>query len=277
MECPNCGHHTRAHSQRCGSCGNMIPPGQHLLELSGIGDPCSRDVTGSSAAGCELRAARLGDRLIATIMDSIVQLSASLVVSTWSFLRWGFTNGTELQLTTASLVMAGTLSALTTFAYQWLLEATWGATLGKVLAGVRVVRTSSRSALAASAIRNTLRIIDGIGFYLVGATVAECSRLRRRLGDMVAGTVVVEEQFSAGPKLLAVVLWTAMIGSSASALARICTHQISTQPPRYFGRSIVQLSYKEGSSYLRIARLRIAWQLVPAAPSESAYFESSPR
>jgi uncharacterized RDD family membrane protein YckC len=277
MECPNCGHYTRAHSQRCGSCGRIIPPGQHLLELSGIVEPSARDVTRSSGAGCESRAARLGDRLIATILDSIVQLSASAVISTWCFLRWGFTSGAELQLTTASLVIAGTLSALTVFAYLCLLEAAWGATLGKVLAGIRVVGTSSRSALTASAIRNSLRIIDGIGFYLVGATVAECSRLHRRLGDMVAGTVVVEEQFSAGTKLLAFVLWTAIIGSSVSVLPQICTRQISTEPPRYFGRSVVQLSYKEDSSYLRIARLRITWQLVPAAPRERAYVESSPR
>jgi uncharacterized RDD family membrane protein YckC len=216
--------------------------------------------------------------MIATVLDSVVLLGASAVVSAWSFLRWGFTSGAELQLTTASLLIAGTLSALTVFAYLWLLEAGFGATLGKVMVGIRVMQTSSRSPLTASAIRNALRIVDGIGFYLVGATVAECSRFHRRLGDLAADTVVVEKQFSAGLKLLAVVLWMAMLGSSVGALPRVCTREISTQPPRYFGRSVVQLSYKENSTYLCIARLRIAVQLAPAAPRERvASVDSSPR
>jgi uncharacterized RDD family membrane protein YckC len=278
MECPNCGHHVRAHSQRCGSCGKIIPPGQHLLEESGVVEPFIRPVTGSAGAHRELRAASLGDRMIATMLDSIILLGGSAVVSAWCFLRWGFTSGGEVQLTAASLLVAGTLSALTVFAYLWLLEAAFGATLGKVLVGIRVVRTSSRTPLTSSAIRNALRIIDGIGFYLVGATVAECSRLHRRLGDIVAGTAVVEEQFSAGPKLLAVVLWMAMLGSSVWILPRVCAREISTQPPPYLGRSVVQLSHKEDSMYLCIARLRFAVQLAPAAPREGvASVDSSPR
>ncbi len=278
MECPNCGHHVSARSQRCASCGKIIPPGQHLLEESGIIQPSIRPAAGLTRAPHQLRAASLGDRMIATILDSIVLLGPSAVVSAWSFRRWGYSSGAELQLTAASLLVAGALSALTMVAYLWLLEAACGATLGKVLAGIRVVRTSSRSALTASAVRNALRIVDGIGFYLVGATVVECSRLHRRLGDIVAGTVVIEQQFSAGLKLLALVLWMAMLGSSIWGLPRVCTHEISTQPPRYFGRSVVQLSYREDSSYLRIARVRIAVQLTPAPPREPvASVDSSPR
>ncbi len=281
MECPNCGRHIKAHSHRCGWCGKIIPPGQHLLEESGLLEPSIRPVTssGSAVTHREARAASLGDRMIATILDSIVLLGPSAVVSAWSFLRWGYSSGGELHLTTASLLMAGMLSTLTAFAYLWLVEAAFGATLGKVLAGIRVVRTSSRSALAASAIRNALRIVDGIGFYLVGAIVAECSRFHRRLGDIVADTVVVEEQLSAGHKLLAVVLWLAMLGSSVLVLPRVCNREISTQPPRYFGRSVVQLSHREDSTYLcNIAGLRIAVQLAPAAPRQRvASVDSPPR
>src|SRR5512142_867000 len=125
MDCPNCGNYVNARSQCCGSCGKIIPPGQHLLEESGIVEPSIRPLTGSGSAGAhrESRAASLGDRLIATILDSTVLLGASAVVSAWCFLRFGFTSGGELQLTTASLLTAGTLSALLVFAYFWLLEA----------------------------------------------------------------------------------------------------------------------------------------------------------
>ena len=265
MECPNCGRHTSAQSQRCGSCGKIIPSSQHLLEESGVLQPSIRPVTASTGALPEWQTASLGDRMIATVLDSVVLLGASAVISAWSFLRWGFSSGAELELTTASLLIAGTLSALTAFAYLWLLEAGFGATLGKVLVGIRVMRTSSRSSLTASAIRNAFRIVDGMGFYLVGATVAEFSRRRQRLGDIFAGTVVVVEQFPAGLKLLAVVFWMAIVGTSGWLLPRVCTRDISTQPPRYFGHGVVHLSYNEDSTSVSIARLRIAVQLAPAS------------
>jgi uncharacterized RDD family membrane protein YckC len=43
----------------------------------------------------------------------------------------------------------------------------------------------------ASIVRNVLRIIDGIFFYLVGAIVVWVSKGKQRLGDMAAHTLVV--------------------------------------------------------------------------------------
>ena len=75
-------------------------------------------------------------------------------------------------------------------AYVWLLEASFGATLGKAMVEIRVTRPDGRNAFAASAIRNLLRLVDGLGFCLVGGLVAGCSRFRQRLGDICAGTAV---------------------------------------------------------------------------------------
>jgi uncharacterized RDD family membrane protein YckC len=53
-----------------------------------------------------------------------------------------------------------------------------------------------------SLVRNVLRIIDAIGVYLVGFLIAIFSRLKQRLGDHVAKTVVVQKD--SGPMLRAV-------------------------------------------------------------------------
>jgi len=72
------------------------------------------------------------------------------------------------------------------------LEATQGATLGKRILGLRVVKIDgSPIGWSESIIRNLLRIIDGLFAYLVGAILIWTSPQRQRLGDRVAKTVVV--------------------------------------------------------------------------------------
>ena len=78
------------------------------------------------------------------------------------------------------------------FAYYVALEATLGATLGKLLLGVRV-RTTDGGPIGwtASLARNLLRAVD-VGFCFVGAVLIWTSPRRQRLGDRAAGTVVVQ-------------------------------------------------------------------------------------
>ncbi|HEU4641888.1 MAG TPA: stage II sporulation protein M [Gemmatimonadaceae bacterium] len=91
---------------------------------------------------------------------------------------------------------------LVAFAIQWgyfvLFEALWdGQTPGKRKMKLRVVQDGGYSvSFAASATRNLARIVDmqpGF-FYAVGVASAALSRSGKRLGDMVAGTFVVQEQ-----------------------------------------------------------------------------------
>jgi uncharacterized RDD family membrane protein YckC len=79
------------------------------------------------------------------------------------------------------------------FAYYVVLEATFGATLGKLLVGVRV-RTPEGQPIGwgASFVRNLFRLVDGICGGLVGAVLIWTSARRQRLGDLAAGTVVVQ-------------------------------------------------------------------------------------
>lgn len=98
----------------------------------------------------------------------------------------------------------GTVWILMVFAINWLyfacFELAWrGQTPGKRWVGIRVVRSGGYPVTwIAVLIRNLVRVIDSLpGPYGVGLAVAFWEREHRRLGDLVAGTVVVRER--AGP------------------------------------------------------------------------------
>ncbi len=79
------------------------------------------------------------------------------------------------------------------FPYSFLLEGFAGQTLGKKAMGIVVVKTDgSPCTYLASFERNLLRVIDGMGYYLIGLMVMLLSKRRQRIGDHVAETVVVK-------------------------------------------------------------------------------------
>jgi len=267
MECPHCHRQTSHLSKSCRSCGLLIPPAQYLLEESGVVAPETDAVSGdlTVARGSEqdpdsYRMASLGDRFIAFVLDTLALFGVFTVVDAWVFMRWGTVEGTELKLTSASLLIAGILNAVILFAYGWLLEAGFGATLGKAMVGIRVVRTTHRNPLAALAIRNALRIVDGLGFYLVGVLVASCSNLRQRVGDICADTAVVEEEFGYPVKILAMALWIGTLAGAGWAVPRICSENNVAQH-KYLNRVVVQVGRAGDSAYFRVAGLRIDVQM----------------
>lgn len=78
------------------------------------------------------------------------------------------------------------------FLYQSLLEGLYGATLGKRICGIRVLKQDfTPCSVAAGFLRNLLRIVDAFFYYLVGAVCMAGTLKWQRLGDMVAETVVV--------------------------------------------------------------------------------------
>ncbi len=86
------------------------------------------------------------------------------------------------------------------FAYFILLEGSVGATVGKFIVGIRVRQLDgTKITWKQSTIRNLLRLIDGLFFYLIGAIIVWNSNpLRQRLGDQTAGTVVIQRGSEAG-------------------------------------------------------------------------------
>ena len=77
--------------------------------------------------------------------------------------------------------------------YYTTMEAVTGTTLGKMLLGLKVVKTDGgRYSLKSVLIRNLFRIIDGLpALYLSGLVTIGVTTWKQRLGDLAAGTQVV--------------------------------------------------------------------------------------
>jgi uncharacterized membrane protein SpoIIM required for sporulation/uncharacterized RDD family membrane protein YckC len=101
----------------------------------------------------------------------------------------------------ASTAWAAAVVTMLQFAILWgyylLCEGLFdGRTLGKRLLGLRAVRDGGYSVgFAASAVRNLMRLIDmqPLFTYLIGIAGVAISKSGKRLGDVVAGTIVVRE------------------------------------------------------------------------------------
>jgi uncharacterized RDD family membrane protein YckC len=270
MECPFCQRQTGAYSKQCKHCGKAIPAAQYLLEESGIVESTSSPSFGSAgecAAGTQrrYRFARLGDRFIAFVLDTTFLFGLFAIVDSWAFMRWGSVEATELRLTTASLLIAITLNAALLFLYGFLLEAAWGATLGKAMVGIKVEGTARPRSFSGCAVRNLLRIIDGLGFYLVGTVVASCSAVRQRVGDTYGRTAVIEESFGSGVRVAAIVLWIASLAGAGLAVSRICSVDRSVRPP-YLNQVIIRVGRSENLAYFQVGGLRVNVQLASASP-----------
>lgn len=257
MECPHCHSQVSTHAQHCKRCGGAIPLGQHLLEEAGLVEPVRAQKTAQAASTPsrntgQVRFARLGDRFIAFVLDTAFLFGLFAVVDAWVFMRLGTFDGAELQLTVASLVIAVSLNAVILFLYGWLLEAAFGATLGKALVGIRIVATAALNPLSASAIRNVLRIVDGLALYLVGTAVAGCTDARQRIGDLFAKTAVVEQKFGIGVRSAAIVLWIATLAGAAWEVPRICAASNPVHSP-YLSQVVVRVGKNGNAVYFRVA------------------------
>jgi hypothetical protein len=74
MECPFCQSQTCVYSKRCHSCGKAVPPGQHLLEQSGVIEATAPD-TLAAAAGAAARTQ--GRYRFAAISDGSLALATA--------------------------------------------------------------------------------------------------------------------------------------------------------------------------------------------------------
>lgn len=145
----------------------------------------------------ELPIAGLGSRAMAYAVD--VALLGSVGLAAYFALTFWVPDPVNAVLELSGLVrtlgLAGAFFGL--WVYWTLLEVTWnGQTVGKRLLRIRVVRGDGAPVTVfASAVRNLLRLVDFLpACYPVGLVTMLIDARHRRLGDLVAGTVLVRDE-----------------------------------------------------------------------------------
>jgi uncharacterized RDD family membrane protein YckC len=132
-------------------------------------------------------------RAVEAFVDLIVCYGILWVVA---FLT-GHTNGGNINMSGAPAFLGFLLCLI----YFTVLEALTGATIGKYLTNLRVVRDRDGGPIGwgPAIVRNLLRIIDGIVLYLIGFIVVFATNKHQRIGDLVAGTIVVRRNAVVAP------------------------------------------------------------------------------
>lgn len=144
----------------------------------------------------ELSVAGVGSRFLAIAVDTVLQLILYFA---------GFIALVAFRLPSLLLPSMGlfgpAMAILFGFCVYWgyfaFFEIIWsGRTPGKRLAGIRVIKETGRPINAFEAIgRNVLRAIDFLpAMYALGIVCMLLNRNSRRLGDFVAGTIVVHDR-----------------------------------------------------------------------------------
>ncbi len=145
----------------------------------------------------ELPLAGIGSRFVAILVDTLILIGAGLVLLFVAIFTIAALRAYGAKAETWGLGAFILIGFLLFWGYFALFEAFGnGRTPGKRAAKIRVIHQSGRGISFVEALaRNLVRYIDYLpGFYGVGIVAMFLSRRSQRLGDMVAGTLVVRER-----------------------------------------------------------------------------------
>lgn len=157
------------------------------------------DIKTPEYVSLQFQSAGLGSRAAAFIIDQIILLIVNILIIIGLLFM---INGTFMDFFSAdmpSYLIAGAIILIFIirwgyfFAFEYF---SGGSTLGKKMVGIRVIQENGHSiTLLSSLLRNLLRIIDSLPMnYLVGMLMIFFHSKHKRLGDLVAGTIVVHER-----------------------------------------------------------------------------------
>jgi uncharacterized RDD family membrane protein YckC len=131
--------------------------------------------------------ANIGSRFLALMIDSLIGLAAMIVALVATAVAGGGVGATIVVSASVLVFYVG---------YHVVFEVFGGGrTPGKRLARLRVVTdTGAPVGLRASLIRNVMRLLEGIGLWYLPAMIAVlATRNNQRLGDLMAGALVVRD------------------------------------------------------------------------------------
>ena len=209
--CPSCRREQVQSSAFCAYCGAVLdrPASTTVLTTGAPAAPVAANA--ATASPFPAKSHDVGDvgayivrRLLALVVD-IAVVGALIAVTARAWIA----RGSGAELTASEFVALVFIAGVGLFAYRWLFEGVAGTTLGKLLFGLVVSRDRGGSAgLGRSFVRNLLLPID---LALVGFLLAALTPGRRRLGDLLAGTVVRNSRIG----LLAPMIGILALGAAA--------------------------------------------------------------
>lgn len=209
----------------CFVCGKVLPGGGSAAAER----PAARTSSSRKKAETTVVPGPVGDRALALLFDRLL-LFAVIVFTVGLYVR-------DDALTFHQPGTAGTIGLFfgwffLIFAYHTLLEGFAGTTPGKLVMGLRVVGTGERRMLGAVALRNLLRLVDGIALYVVGFLVAAHNRAQKRVGDFVGGTMVIQvpmQPMERGAALITLVVIIAAAIWGAGVFCPGCSEAVGQQ------------------------------------------------
>jgi uncharacterized RDD family membrane protein YckC len=156
--------------------------------------PISENAGLSSGAGFWIRAlARIIDIVYGNLLGLISGFLAGIVLVVLEII--GFVSpGWAYRIQPRSFVIMG-LSILGAFLYHTLCEGIHGASLGKLICGLRVIQEDGRSStLLGAVVRSLGWFVDAFFFGLVAYSSMAKSPLNQRYGDVWGKTIVVKKK-----------------------------------------------------------------------------------
>lgn len=189
--CRECGRDVKKSDVFCSSCGTKLdrsPTQQNTTTTNGAGyntgiepavdqreQPANQK---NDTHATELNTDILGRRIIAVIADTIL---VSIILSFFLGL---------LNIDGIGGLVLGYLILYP--AYFTIAETKTGRTPGKAALGLKVVsQTGSPISGQQALLRNVIRLVDGLAYYLVGVLIIVVSNRNQRLGDHAANTLVI--------------------------------------------------------------------------------------
>lgn len=172
----------------------------------------------------EFPLAGAGSRFLALAIDSFVQAAVLLVLALLALLALWFRALGYQSLATWVFALLLLLGFILYYGYFAAFEALWGGqTPGKRAVGLRVISVTGQPITTFDALlRNLLRIVDQMpGIYAVGVLSIFFTARNQRLGDLVAGTVVVQEMGSAQADMDITVAPAARLGAARLSIEEI--------------------------------------------------------
>jgi len=160
------------------------------------------DIETPEQIALELPLAGIGSRFLAIAIDSVLQFVGVLaLIIIGVFVSASYSDLLRGVDKFFSQTVAAIVLIFVPFCVYWgyfaFFEILWqGRTPGKRIAGIRVIHQTGRPMTAIECIgRNLMRGFDILpGFYAIGLITMMCNAQNRRLGDYIAGTIVVHDK-----------------------------------------------------------------------------------